>query len=114
MAQVFERNGTWYARFMHQGKDYSRSTRVPVDASSRKAHRASLKAAEEELDRMLAEIRGRESVDALFSRLQEALDKLPKREREPKRIVLADRVREGVKRRIVVMGDILKPNGWKP
>lgn len=102
MAQVFDRNGIYYARFMHNGKDYCRSTRVSVATGSRKAAKEAEGKAEEELARMLAEIRGRESVDALFSRLTEVLDRLPKREREPKRIVLADRLRQGVTARLAI------------
>jgi integrase len=45
---------------------------------------------------MLAEIRGRESVDALFARLTEALDRLPNAEQHAKRITLAERLRHGV------------------
>jgi integrase len=95
MAQVFERGGKWYARFMHQGKDYFRSTGIAVASGSKKATDESKAAAEGELDRMLAEIRGRESVDALFARLTEALARLPQHEQEPKRITLAERLRQG-------------------
>ncbi len=96
MANVFKRKGIWHARFMHSGKDYFRSTGVPVGSGSKKAVAASRTAAEAELSRMLAEIRGGASVDALFLRLIEALELLPKREREPKRIILAERLRQGV------------------
>lgn len=102
MAQVFQRNGVWYARFMHHGKDYARSTRVSVETGSKKAAHEAKTQAEAELDRMLAEIRGRESVDALFARMLDALDKLPKHEREPKRIILADRLRSGVQARLAI------------
>jgi len=102
MAQVFDRNGTYYARFMHNGKDYCRSTKVAVATGSRKAIREAREEAEAELSRMLAEIRGRESVDALFDRLLESLDRLPSAEREPKRITLADRLRKGVTTRLKI------------
>ena len=93
MAQVFERAGMWYARFMHNGKDYFRSTGIPAAKGSKvNSGKAS---AEAELDRMLTEIRGRESVDALFARLTDALNRLPKAEQEPKRITLAERLRRG-------------------
>jgi integrase len=96
MAQVFERAGTWYARFMHQGKDYFRSTGVAVATGSKKAAAEAKESAEGELSRMLAEIRGRESVDALFARLIDALARLPKTEQEPKRITLSERLRQDV------------------
>jgi len=102
MAQVFDRNGIYYARFMHNGKDYFRSTKIPVATGSKKAVREAKAQAEAELARMLAEIRGRESVDALFTRLVEGLGRLPKHEREPKRIVLADRLRQGVTARLAI------------
>lgn len=96
MAQVFKRSGVWYARFMHNGKDYFRSTGILVASRSRKSIEESKAAAEAELSRMLAEISGRESVDALFARLTEALALLPTREQEPKRITLAERLRKGI------------------
>ena len=96
MAQIFERSGIWYARFMHNKKDYFRSTGVAVPTESKKAVEASKAAAEAELDRMLAEVRGRESVDALFARLTEAIARLPAREQEPKRITFSERLRQGV------------------
>lgn len=102
MAQVFERSGVWYARFMHNKKDYCRSTGVAVPAEGKKAIEDSKAAAEAELDRMLAEVRGGESVDALFARLIEAIAQLPKREQEPKRITLAERLRQGVEVRLPI------------
>ena len=107
MAQVFVRNGIWYARFMHSGKDYCRSTKVRVATGSKNARDEARVKAESELDRMLAEVRGRESVDALFARLTEALERIPKHEREPKRIMLADRLRQGVTARLTI-GDAWK------
>ena len=102
MAQVFERGGKWYARFMHGKKDYSRSTGVAVATRSKKARRDSKAEAEAELARMMAEIRGRESVEALFARLLEALGRLPDTEREPKRIMLAEQLRKGIASRLTV------------
>jgi integrase len=101
MAQVFDRGGKWYARFQHEGKDFSRSTGVEV-ATGKKAEADSKEQAEAELARMLAEIAGRESVDALFVRLNEALGRLPKREQEPKRVTLAEQLRNGVSARLEV------------
>ena len=103
MAQVFERGGKWYARFMHEGKDYARSTGIAVATRSKKAAAESKAEAEAELSRMLAEIRGRESVEALFSRLTEALDRLPEIEREPKRIMLAEQLRNGITARLPIV-----------
>ena len=96
MAQIFDRSGMWYARFMHNKKDYVRSTGVAVSTGGKKAAEEAKLAAEAELNRMLAEIRGRESVDALFARLTEAIALLPKREQEPKRITFSERLRQGV------------------
>jgi integrase len=58
--------------------------------------------AEAQLARMLAEVRGRESVDALFARLTEALDRLPQIEHEPKRIMLSEQLRKSVAARLPV------------
>lgn len=102
MASVFEREGMWYARFMHNKKDYFRSTGVAVANESKKARDEAKAAAESELERMLAEIRGGESVDALFARLTEAIAQLPKRDQEPKRITLAERLRQGVAIRLPI------------
>jgi integrase len=100
VAQIFERSGVWYVRFMHHGKDYCRSTRVPVGAGSRA--KESKKAAEAELDRMLAEIRGRESADALFARLADAISRLPAHEQETKRVIFAERLRDGSTRTLAI------------
>jgi len=102
MAQVFDRNGTYYARFMHNGKDYCRSTKVPVASGSKKAVKEAKERADAELARMLAEVRGRESTDALFDRMLESIERLPESERQPKRITLADRLRHGVTARLAV------------
>jgi len=102
VAQVFERKGKWYARFMHKGKDYCRSTGIVVATRSKKAANESKDKAEAQLARMLAEIRGRESVDALFSRLTQAVDHLPEIEREPKRIMLSEQLRRGIADRLPV------------
>ena len=102
MATIFARKGVYYARFAHNGKDYSRSTRIAVPSGSKKAIREAKAQAEAELDRMLTEIRGRESVDALFDRLAEALERLPKNEQESRRITLANRLRKGVNTRLSV------------
>ena len=67
---------------------------------SKKAAEEAKAAAEAELDRMLAKVRGRESVDALFARLTEAIAQLPKREQEPRRITLSERLRQGVSIRL--------------
>jgi integrase len=88
---------------MHNKKDYFRSTGVAVPAEGKKAVEDSKAAAEAELDRMLAEVRGGESVDALFARLIEAIAQLPKREQEPKRITLAERLRQGVEVRLPIV-----------
>jgi integrase len=103
MAQVFERSGFWYARFMHNKKDYFRSTGVAVPTEGKKAVEESKASAMAELDRMLAEVRGGESVDALFARLIEAVAQLPKREQEPKRITLAERLRQGIEVRLPIV-----------
>ncbi|MEI6148515.1 MAG: site-specific integrase [bacterium] len=100
MAQIFERGGVWYARFAHNKKDYFRSTGVSVATESKKDAEEAKAAAEAELDRMLAEVRGSESVDALFARLTEAIAQLPKREQEPRRITLSERLRQGVSIRL--------------
>ncbi len=96
MSQVFDRNGTYYARFMHNGKGYLRSTGVTVVPRGKKGASDARKEAEAKLSRMLAEIKGRESADALFERLLDSIDRLPKQEQEAKRITLAGRLREGV------------------
>lgn len=102
MAQVFERRGMWYARFQHEGKDYLRSTGIPHLKGRGRAAAKTKKDAEEELSRMLAEIRGRESVDALFNRLTDAIEKLPESEQEPRRLTLAHRLRENVSSKLAV------------
>ncbi len=52
--------------------------------------------AEAELHRIMVEIKGGESVDALLERLLEALDKLPASEQQFRRIAIADRLRQGI------------------
>lgn len=37
MAQIVERSGMWYARFMHNKKDHFRSTGVAVPTEGKKA-----------------------------------------------------------------------------
>ena len=103
MAQVFERGGKWYARFQHERKDYFRSTGIPVATRSKKARAESQVQAEAELARMLAEIQGRESAEALFARLLESLERLPVQEREPKRIMLAEQLRNGIASRLPIV-----------
>lgn len=100
MAQVFARKGIWHARFQHKGKDYFRSTGVAVATGKKAADSKS--EAEAELSRMLAEVRGTESVDALFARLTEAVARLPAHAREPKSIMLAERLRQGVTTRLAI------------
>jgi integrase len=102
MAQVFDRNGTYYARFMHNGKDYFRSTGVAVVPRGKKGASDAKKKAETELSRMLAETRGRESADALFARLLDSINHLPKAEQEAKRIALAGRLRDGVNAKLYI------------
>ena len=102
MAKIFDRSGTYYARFTHNGKDYCRSTKVLVASRSKKAAEKARADAEAELARMLTEIQGRQSADALFSRLLEAIERLPSGEREPKRITFAGRLRQGVTARLPI------------
>jgi len=102
MAQIFIRSGMWYARFMHNKKDHCRSTGVLVPTEGKKAAEDAKAAAEAELTRMLVEVRGGESVDALFARLTEAIDLLPKREQEPRRITFAERLRKSLTIRLPI------------
>ena len=99
---LVERDGVWYARFGYRGRKYLRSTGVRIPATGKKAKAVAKTEAEAELDRMVAEIKGGESVDALFARLDEALAKLPEREREPKRILLSERLRRGVSVKLAI------------
>jgi integrase len=102
MAIVYSRGGVWYARYQHQGKQYLRSTGIKIPAKGKAAIEKSKTDAEAKLHRMLVELRGGESVDALFSRLTEAIDSLPKCEQEPRRIALADRLRSGISAQLSV------------
>ena len=102
MATVYERNGVWYARFQHNGKEYLRSTKVPVPAKGKTAIAKSQLLAEVELSRLMAEIAGSESIDALYARLNEALSRLPTSEQEPRRLSLAHALRQGVTNRLPV------------
>ncbi len=96
MAALINRNGVWYARFRHRGKEYLRSTHIKVPSKGAQAKRNAKDEAEAELYRMQVEVKGGESVDALFARLNEAIESLPKKERGPRRIYLSDRLRKGV------------------
>ena len=93
MAQIFERGKCYYARFRHNGKDYCRSTgvKVPGRRASKDDKLAAKDKAHARLDAMLAEVRGRESIEELFDRLLEALERLPKADRSRKKITLAEK-----------------------
>ena len=96
MATVYPRGGTWYARYQHKGKVYLRSTRIKVPSKGKAEIEKSKQDAEAELHRMLVELRGGEPIEALFARLTEAINTLPTKEQEARRIALADRLRVGV------------------
>lgn len=51
----------------------------------------------------MMEVRGEESVETLFARLNTALEQLPENEREPRRISLSERIRQGVQTRLSIM-----------
>lgn len=102
MANVYPRSGVWYARFQFNGKDHLRSTQVPVPSKGKAAIAASKVQAEAKLHQFMAETKGGESVDALFSRLTEALSRLPESEQEPRRLALADSLRQGVAARLLL------------
>ncbi len=96
MASLTNRNGVWHGRFYHKGPEYRRSTGVAVPLRGKKAIEDSRDLAEAELHRIMVEIKGGESVDALLERLLEALDKLPASEQQFRRIAIADRLRQGI------------------
>ncbi len=100
MGNIYVRNGVWYARFQHKGKEYLRSTKVKVPSKGKAAIAESRAEAEAILNRLMAEVKGGESVDALFSRLTEAIARLPASEQEPRRLALADSLRQGVSARL--------------
>jgi len=104
MAQIFERGKCYYARFRHNGKDYCRSTgvKVPGRRASKDDKLAAKDKAHARLDAMLAEVRGRESIEELFDRLLEALERLPKADRSRKKITLAERLREDLSEKLEV------------
>ena len=102
MATVYSRGGIWYARYQHQGKEYLRSTGIKIPKKGKKALDESKADAEAKLHRMLVELRGGESVDALFLRLIEAISALPDGEQQPRRIALSDRLRSGISAQLAV------------
>lgn len=104
MAQIFERGKFYYARFRHNGRDFCRSTgvKIPGRRTSKNDKLAAKDKAHARLDSMLAEVRGRESIEELFDRLLEALDRLPKADRSRKKITLAERLREDLSEKLEV------------
>lgn len=96
MASLTKRNGVWSGRFRHNGKEYFRSTGIAVPEKGAKAIRDSKEQARAELHRIMVEIKGGESVDALLERLIEAIAKLPASEQKFRRIAIADRLRNDI------------------
>lgn len=96
MAVVYNKSGIWYARFRYRCKEYQRSTHIKVPTKGKAAIEDSKARAEEEMYRIIVETKGGESVEALFARLTDAIEKLPKTERKARRINLADRLRRGI------------------
>jgi len=104
MAQIFVRGQFYYARFRHNGKDYSRTTgvEVPNKRASEEARITAKDRAQARLNAMLAEVRGRESIEGLFARLLEALERLPEVDRRQEKITLAERLRQDIATKLKV------------
>ena len=104
MAQIFERGQFYYARFRYRGKDYCRSTgvKLPKRGASKGTRTATRDRAHARLDAMLAEVRGSESIEELFARLVEALDRLPQADRSQKKITLAERLRQDLSEKMEI------------
>ncbi len=99
MQNIYARDGRYYIRFQHQGREIRRSTGIAVP-KGKTAVAEARQQAEAELHRIMAEVKGSDSVEALFARLNECIEKLPESEAEQKRIVLSERLRSGAKAKL--------------